>query len=94
MVVISGRERVTELRAVEPISLDTREDVVACIERLLDRARTGELTSVAFAGVLADGSITTGFELSNAGNVMLLCSAAHHLAWRIHREGFEQMTDD
>ncbi len=40
---------------------DVREDVVSALEDLLAKAKSGEVTGIYFAVLLAEGSISTGF---------------------------------
>lgn len=50
-------------------------ETIACLERLLDRARTGSLQVVAYAGVNADGGSSTGWSSGTKTDAIMLMGA-------------------
>jgi hypothetical protein len=55
--------------------------VIDVCEKLLERAKSGELRSIVFGGTLTDGKFTTGFDTADAVEAVgLLTMAIHNLA--------------
>lgn len=68
-----------ELIALDPEPVAA--DVIDTLERMLERARAGEISSVAIAAVYRDGATTSTW--SAQPSFATLLGAVHHMAFRL-----------
>lgn len=68
-----------ELVAIEPEGVDA--DLIERLEHALEKARGGQVSSVAIALVYRDGSTSTAW--SSPPHWAALLGAVHHMAWRL-----------
>lgn len=69
-----------ELRVIE--SVPVSDDLIATIEGVLEKAKAGELSSVAIASVYRDGN--TGWSWSDPPSVGTLLGSVNRLAHRLN----------
>lgn len=74
--------------------LDGREHLVARVERLLEKAKTGSIKAIAYAVVNDDNTITTGWRFNNRVDSVFISAGVHDLAFRLdflrHSTGDEE----
>ena len=63
--------------------------LISILEELLEYAKNGDITSVAYIGVMDSGSIMTGKYLSEGCNVFEVVGSVENLKYRILREYIE-----
>lgn len=61
-----------------------RKDVVELLDKLLTRARKGEIHSIAVAGLMQGNQVITAFQTASDGDKFGLLGAISHLGHRLN----------